>query len=377
MTKTVDQIPLPQASPGTERNLTVVRYRAASARPFVYLQTGLHADELPGMLVLDHLMRKLDEADARGMLEGQIVIVPVANPIGLSQRISRSHIGRFDLDSGGNFNRHYPDIAGPVGDLVDGKLTQSAEGNVARIRSAMARYLASLDDIRDEADELRLCLMRLSCEADIALDLHCDSESIMHLYFLQEHWPQAEDLHRLMASECTLLANKSGGEPFDEALSTPWLELQARFPDLPIPPACLACTVELRGQHDVSDGLAARDADALFRYLQHQGVLSGDPGPLPAPVSSATPLSGVDMIEAPVPGIVSFKADPGERVKAGTVVAKILDPTTGERTEVTTRQTGVVFGRRAHRLVRRGDIFIKVAGEKTLEGREGQLLTSR
>jgi hypothetical protein len=377
MTKTTDYIDLPSASPGTARSLRVVRYRAANARPFVYLQTGLHADELPGMLVLDHLMRRLDEADAKGMLEGQVVIVPMANPVGLAQRIEHVHVGRFDLDGGGNFNRHYPSLAEPVAELVRGKLTDSAEGNVARIRAAMARHLSTRDEIMTETEALRHSLLRLSCEADIALDLHCDSEAVMHLYFLDSHWPEAEDLHRLLGSECTLLAAKSGGEPFDEALSTPWVDLQEMFPDHPIPAACLASTVELRGQADVDDDTAREDADALFRFLQHRGVISGDPGKLPEARSAATPLAGVDMVRAPVAGIVAFKADPGDRVRAGDVVAEILDPLSGERQAITTRQTGIVFGRRTHRLVRPGDIFIKVAGAEPLDGREGNLLTSR
>lgn len=376
MTKKTDFISLPSASPGTTRSLRVVRYRSANARPFVYLQTGLHADELPGMLVLDHLMRRLDEADAKGMLEGQVVIVPMANPIGLSQRIEHVHVGRFDLDGGGNFNRHYPALAEPVAELVKGKLTDSAEGNVVRIRAAMARHLSTQDEIMTETEALRHTLLRLSCEADIALDLHCDSEAVMHLYFLEKHWPEAEDLHCLLGSDCTLLADKSGGEPFDEALSTPWLDLQARFPDHPIPAACLAATIELRGQADVDDDIARQDADALFRFLQHRGVISGDPGPLPEARSAATPLAGVDMVRAPVAGIVAFKAAPGDRVKAGDVVAEILDPLTGERLPVATQQTGIVFGRRTHRLVRPGDIFIKVAGAEPLDGREGNLLTS-
>ena len=63
-------------------------------------------------------------------------------------------------------------------------------------------------------------------------------------------------------------------------------------------------------------------------------------------------------------------------MRAGDVVAEILDPLTGERLPVATQQTGIVFGRRTHRLVRPGDIFIKVAGAEPLDGREGNLLTS-
>ncbi|MFX8335598.1 hypothetical protein ABTL52_20315, partial [Acinetobacter baumannii] len=80
----------------------------------------------------------------------------------------------------------------------------------------------------------------------------------------------------------TLLAEISGGNPFDEAVSGPWWALAKRFPDHPIPPACFAATVELRGAKLVEDALAASDAAGLHRFLQRRGVIAGDPGPLPA-----------------------------------------------------------------------------------------------
>jgi predicted deacylase len=77
----------------------------------IYLQAGLHADEIPGMLVLHYLKRLLNQAERRAELRGEIILVPVANPPGLAQVVLNGGIGRFDLASGRNFNRDFPDLA--------------------------------------------------------------------------------------------------------------------------------------------------------------------------------------------------------------------------------------------------------------------------
>jgi len=86
MTHEVIRIPLMAMSPGTERSLLVHRFGASGARPKAYLQAGIHADEIPGLLVLQHLLGQLMAADAAGDIPGEIIVVPFANPIGLGQR---------------------------------------------------------------------------------------------------------------------------------------------------------------------------------------------------------------------------------------------------------------------------------------------------
>jgi len=83
MSKRIDRIDLPCMSPGTERHLKVHRYGTPGARPKAYIHASLHADEIPGMMAAHHLIRRLDEADKRGEIKGEIIVVPVANPIGL------------------------------------------------------------------------------------------------------------------------------------------------------------------------------------------------------------------------------------------------------------------------------------------------------
>jgi predicted deacylase len=80
-------------TPGTSRGIAVHRFGKAGARPKVYLQAAIHANELPGAMALHHLMPMLVEADRRGLIKGEVIVVPTVNPIGLSQLSGNNHLG--------------------------------------------------------------------------------------------------------------------------------------------------------------------------------------------------------------------------------------------------------------------------------------------
>jgi predicted deacylase len=214
MIPSLTRIALPSPAPGTQRHILVRRYGEPGARPKAYLQASMHADELPGMMVAHHLARLLDEAAADGRMVGEIVLVPVANPIGLSQRINGGLLGRHELDGGGNFNRNWPNLIEPLARRVGRELGTGAQENVRRIRAAMQEILAERQPATELA-ALRLTLARLACDADIVLDLHCDSDALMHLYLIPELWPAGADLSAEIGSRATLLSAPSGGDPFD------------------------------------------------------------------------------------------------------------------------------------------------------------------
>jgi predicted deacylase len=377
MSKTIERLPLLPASPGAARQLAVHRYGAPGARPKAYLHASLHADEIPAMLVLHHLIGLLDEADRAGRIRGEIVVVPVANPIGAAQVVNATLVGRYDAAGGGNFNRNWPDLSAGLAERVRAHLTDDAERNVAAIRRGLIEGLAAIA-AGTELASLRLALARLAVDADIVLDCHCDSEALLHLFLIPAHWPAARDLSDEIGSRATLLSDDSGGHSFDETFSTPWTKLAAAFPDKPIPPACLAATVEYRGQADVGDEWAAPDAAALFRFLQRRGLVAGDPGPLPQPQCEATRLDACDIVRTPAAGVLAYRQPLGAVVKAGTVIAELVDPAADDprtaRTPIHAATDGLVLSRRPDRLVRPGDSIAKVVGTKPLPHRQGYLL---
>ncbi|MDX6752515.1 succinylglutamate desuccinylase/aspartoacylase family protein [Geminicoccaceae bacterium 1502E] len=368
---------LPCPAPGTRRSLKVVRFGRPGARPKAYLQAALHGDELPGVMALAHLEELLAEADAAGRIRGEIVLVPVANPIGLSQSVMGVHAGRYDLASMSNFNRGWPDFLERVAHEAGPRLGLDAAANVALVRAALGEAARSMPAAGENA-ALRRLLYGLAHDADIVLDLHCDLEAVTHLYLGSPLWPDARDLAADIGSEATLLAEVSGGNPFDEAFSGLWWSLQRRFPDKNLPLACLAATVEYRGLLDVSERQGRQDASNLLRFLTRRGLVAGEVPP-PASCPEARPLEGVAMVRAPVAGLVSFEAAPGQEVEEGALLAVLVDPLAGEparrRTEVRAPAGGTLFARAACRLARPGDILAKVAGTRPLPGRTGALLS--
>jgi predicted deacylase len=380
MTRQTETLPLPSPAPGTTRSLLVHRWgtsvAAGGTGPKAYLQASLHADELPGQLVLHHLIPLLDAAEAAGAITGEIVVVPFANPIGYAQMGMARHLGRHDAETLGNFNRHYPALVERVAARLASTLDQDGAANVRRIRAALLAEIAALEP-RAEVDHLRRQLYALAADADIVLDLHCDDRGLMYLYVGAHVWPDAADLSAQLGCHAAILADDSGGEPFDETLGGIFWRLRQYFPALPIPSACLSATLELRGQGDVDDVLAAGDARNLFAFLQRRGLIAGDPGPLPMALCPGTPIEAVDVVESPGAGVIVWQRRLGERVRRGDVVAEIMDPTAAPgtpRAQAIAGTDGLLFTTVLHPLARPGLKIAKIVGTEILAHRTGYLL---
>jgi len=377
MSRRTERLPLAYGSPGTTRSVLVHRYGPSGCGRKAYLQASLHADETPAMATLHHLVRLLDEADQNGSIDGEIVVVPYANPIGLDQFASGAHSGRHEMASGGNFNRDWPELGRGLDAALEGRLGDDPAANTEAIREALREKVEALP-AADEMDDLRRLLARLAVDADLVLDLHCDDDALMHLYLLETHWPEGEDLACDLGCRAVLLADDSGGGPFDECFSTPWLRLAKAFPGKPIPAACLAATVELRGQSDVDDATAAADAGALYRTLQRRGFIAGTPETLAPPLCEATPLAACEVVKAPDTGILSYCVALGETVKKGDVIAWLIDPAAEEpgegRQAIRAGTDGQVLSRRSLKYTRAGWSVAKIVGTEPLAEREGGAL---
>ncbi|MGD9054030.1 MAG: M14 family metallopeptidase [Desulfobacterales bacterium] len=377
-TKTIKQFTLPATSLGNARTIKAIHYGEQTAGRKAYIQAGLHADEAPGFVVMHHLIDLFDRADAEKKMDGHIVLVPVSNPIGVSQWRDEALQGRFDFFNNINFNRQYPDISARIAEQVKDRLGSSAEENVALIRKAAGEILGSISP-PDEAAALKHRLLLLSVDADILLDLHCDYQALMHVYLGTPLWPEAADLSAQLGAEVTLLAADSGVTPYDEACSRIWWQLAKKFPDHPIPSACLAATVELRGMADVSHAQAQQDAQNIFWFLQRRGFIKGAAPELPPLKNEATPLRGVEHLKAPAPGVVVFLKAPGDRVDKGEVVAEIVNPLADKSEDrITTLKSavsGIVFSINTDRYARPGRILAKIAGKDPIKEKGENLLS--
>jgi predicted deacylase len=371
---------LPPASAGTARQLRSLHYGAAASGRKVYIQASLHADEVPAMLVARHLQQQLAALEARGLISGEIVLVPMANPIGLAQDLQGSLLGRFDLSTGINFNRGYKHLTPALIPLLEAQLTQDEAANTALIRRA-ALQLLDAGQPQTETEALKHLLQRLALDADIVLDLHCDNEAVMHVYTGTPLADACMPLARFLGAEALLLCKVSGDDPFDETLSRIWWELAEHFgARFPIAPACLAATVELRGEREVAHDLARQDADALIAFLRQAGHIGPIGGPIDGPLPQQPPalceptaLEAVEPITAPHGGILVFLKAPGEAVAAGEAIAELIDPFSEQVSLLRATSAGLLFARVARRFASRGMRVAKIAG--TVPLRSGKLLS--
>ena len=368
-------INLPRHAVGTQHSLKVWRFGEQGASPKVYIQASMHADELPASLAAAKLLPKLIAADEAGNISGEIILVPVANPIGLNNVILRNHNGRYHLPTGENYNRGFHDISDEVLDAIDGKMANGPEADTALVKHEVAKALAAAQPA-NEAQSLRLELMRLACDADIVLDLHTDSDAQMHLYLDEDHWPEAADLAGLLDARVVMFARASGGGPFEETIAWPYVRARevygADAVELP-----LTVVIELRGEFDASHELSDFDADAMYRFLCHRGAIRQGAGALPEFGGVAAPFAATDTLKAKAAGIIVYTADIGQTVKAGDVLAEIIDPLSDDDMvvdRITAAADGLFFARSNQRLAWPGETIGKVQGSETLAHRTGKLL---
>ena len=369
---------LTACSPGTTRELHSLHFGPTEGGRKAVIQASLHADEPPGMLVAYHLRRELAALEAEHRLLGEVVLLPMANPVGLSQRLLGRTLGRFELASGENFNRRYQDLSTATFAKLQSEIDAGHQPSVASVRSALRQACKELPSDTELAS-LRRALLLQSVDADLVLDLHCDTEAVMHLYTAPVLWPQVEPLARLLGAEVCLLASESGGEPFDESCSMVWAHLNKRWQTHkgaagPWPDACVAVTVELRGETDVGHELAERDSRAILAYLVQQGFIDARPTELPPLLRDPTPLEGCVPVVSPRGGVLVHRQLLGQWVHAGQCIAEIIDPLTGEAAELCSHVDGLLFARESARIVHAGTPIAKVAGSKAI--RSGQLLSA-
>ena len=366
--------PLTAASNGSSRELVSLHFGSAQSGKKVYMQSSLHADEIPGMLVSHYLRKALSELESAGQIAGEIVLVPMANPIGLAQEIYGTAIGRFDLANGINFNRGYQYLTPALTLALNGKLGKDADTNVAIIRAQALAALQFWQPV-SETEQLKKILQTLAIDADVVLDLHCDNQAVMHVYTGTPLLDATLPLAARLGAQALLVCSASGDNPFDESCSRHWWELAQHFgTDIPIPSACLALTIELRGETEVSHEFAIADAAAIIAYLQQMGYIAGKPIICPAMQCAATPLEGVEPIKAMHAGVLVFSKALGVHISAGESIGDLLDPSTGSLSPLVASVSGVLFARVSKRYVRAGTSVAKIAGAEAF--RTGNLLSA-
>ncbi|KER69942.1 hypothetical protein HR51_21095 [Burkholderia cepacia] len=361
-------IVLPGTAPGMGLTLREYTFGPNNAECSLYVQAGLHAGEVPGLLLIQHLLECLVSLERLGALTGRIAVMTWANPVGMQQVVGGALTGRFDCAGSGNFDRRFPDVRSEV-------LRRIAAGERPQTcRDAKAWLMDIAAPVAEGADPVEYLKAMLLCRAfahDMALDLHCDKTATMHVY---SNWAQAERataLARCLKSPVLLLEDHAGGGTFDQAFHDAWFAL--RECGLPCDSQQgFSAVIELRGQRDVSDELAVGDADALLDFLRIEGLVSDREAVAQRSAPTIAALEAVDHVKATQAGVVSWQVPVGAYVERDAVIAEIVGATphhTTCRVAVKARTDGILVARMHVHYVLAGQRIAMIAGNETVPGR--------
>jgi hypothetical protein len=365
-------------TPGRSTELNYFRIGPENAGKKAYLQAALHADEQPGILILHHLLQLLRDADAAGELNAQFVLFPMVNPLGMGDIEFGQHQGRYNRSTGVNHNRDWPVLYDAVGPELVEKLGDDTAENISLIRDALREWAAALPRVT-AFEQWRQCVISEACDADYVFDVHCDDDSLVHIFTVPQLAENMQQLANWTAAAATMLAEDSGGGSFDEVWPAVWLRLAGECPDKPVPLSVVSCTLEYRGQYDTFDNLNRQDAQNLYGYFQEQGLIGGKLIAQKGEAAAATDLRATEYLRAPQAGLLAYCVELGDRVEKGDPVADLIqldgDGAFVERTPLLAGTTGQVISRKINKYVWANANVAKIVGTDILESRSANLLS--
>jgi predicted deacylase len=365
-------------SPGRSTELNYFRIGPEDAVKKVYLQAALHADEQPGIMVLHHLLPLLRAADVAGELKARFVVFPMANPLGMGDIEFGQHQGRYNRGSGVNHNRDWPVLYDAVGDGLAAKLGSDADENIQSVRNALRDWAESLPRV-SAFDQWRQCVLAEACDADYVFDLHCDDDSLLHIFSTPQLADNMQQLANWTGAAATMLAEDSGGGSFDEVWPAIWLRLANECADKPVPLPVVTCTLEYRGQGDTFDELNRQDAHNLYGYFQEQGLIGGTSLGVKGEARAGTDLRATEYLRAPQAGLLAYCVELGDRVEKGDRIADLIrldgDGAFVDRMPLLSGTAGQVISRKITKYVWAGANVSKIVGSEIIETRVGSLLS--
>ncbi|MGR3885570.1 succinylglutamate desuccinylase [Pseudomonas sp. 1152_12] len=308
------------------------RFDGDGSGPAVHLQAGVHADEIAGMLVLHHLLPRLQACQDQGRLRGTVTVVPQANPFGIGQFRQGRLLGRFHEATGQNFNRAFD-------------------------HSLAMQYPAS------NLGQWQKSLVQLAADADLVLDLHTDDEALPYLYIHRRFWPeQGMALAAALQVDVVIVWDDGGDGSFEETI------INHGSPRL-------AATIELRGQADVSDVLAHQDADGLWAWLCINGVID-EVAAIREWQGEVVEMGCMETILAPCAGVLVFEKGLGDQVEQGQRFARIIGRPGEPASELIlyAAQTGRMVTGHRERLVAQGAVVAKFTGTRLSDSYSGGVL---
>lgn len=305
------------------KNIEVTAYTFKGTKkntPSVYSQASMHGAELQGNLVIHELMKELNKNPPLG----DITLVPHCNPFGGNFKMGEYTYGRFDPISGDNWNRQYFNATPFVENFAQENFKLSNNEIISNFKEHLLNLVET--EINEKwkltrGEFMARKLQSLSCQADIILDLHTDSNSSRYVYSAS----YAEESARTMGLPNIILIENSFDGAMDEASFSPWWTLSDKLLALgktdfinPVE----AYTFEFGSQEIVSKPQAIEDTLCILRYLDYKKVTNSGNYVKQKYQGQSHNYDNFIVYYAPLGGLYEFLVKPGEAFKQDQPLAR-------------------------------------------------------
>jgi len=303
--------------------------------PTVYIQSSLHGSEIQGYLVCIKLLEYFNINPPRG----NITIVPLCNPYGIQQKVGSFTHGRFDPWTGENWNRNFTELTCLsknhqihedqiiLEDFFKNAPQQSSLTNLKKLfKDLLSTKLKNqlLQNI-SYGKKLSTQLQLLASPADIVLDLHCDTDSLPHIYSPEYALTAALDLQ----IPYIISIPEVFADAMDEACFMPWVHFTKSYneimnPEISIENPFLAFTLELGSEENIDKKSAQQQLEGILSFLAANQVITKNKSISPPTSKSIiTPLNKLITLYAPHGGIILEKPELGVLKNAKTSILEI------------------------------------------------------
>lgn len=312
---------------GAALTVPVYKIKGQKGGRSAYIQANMHGAEVQGNAVIFQLLELLRNTQ----VNGDITLVPYANPVGCNHKNGEYTLGRFDPITGVNWNRMYHFDADMIKPFVRQSIGQDDKSIETNFKALMIKSIENKLDHNNygltTGQRIAYQLQRLAHQADFVLDLHTGPISSKHLYcpeYAQESAQYFDIPHTL------LIPNEFAGA-LDEATFCPWWQLQEAFAELGINFSISAehlnkesFTVELGSQEQIDLDVALEDAKSILSYLSYKGVIESAEYKPQSMTRYACYLKDYKAYYSPMGGMVDYLAEFGEPLAQGEPLARIL-----------------------------------------------------
>lgn len=270
-------------SNGTQLTIPIYQFSGTNKNaPSVYIQSGIHGAEIQGYAVIISLIQHFLKSPPYG----NVTLVPQANPYGVNYKIGDYTYGRFDPATGDNWNRNYLKLTCPtaadqtfpeqiiIKKFVQQYINYPITELYKNFKFALENVIKTkLHQPENYSHMLNLQLQSIACTNDIVLDLHCDTNSLPHIYS-----PSYASLASLkfQIPYIIKIPHIFNGA-LDEATFCPWWELynelrKSKKNLVADKPDFESYTIELGNQEYINLEEGAKFAQNIIFYLASKGI---------------------------------------------------------------------------------------------------------